>query len=130
MIRLLLIEDDEANRLTIAALLEDEGIAVIEASSCAEARQVVASDAAWDVAVVDRRLGDGDGLGLVSMLRSARPGARIALWTGDPEPQPGANASSHVGHISSGRSSSGMAVGDSRGAGGLNSAIMNSLPAT
>ena len=43
MTSVLLIDDDESNRLTMSALLDDEGFEVREAASFAEARAILSA---------------------------------------------------------------------------------------
>ena len=83
--RILLVEDDESNRITTAALLEDEGFEVVVATSVAEAEAALRGPPP-DVALLDGQLGDEDGLSLVPAIRAASPGARILLVSGAAAP--------------------------------------------
>ena len=58
MVRLLLIDDDDANRVTLSALLEEEGFSVDVASSLAEAGERIASGASYALILFDQNLGD------------------------------------------------------------------------
>lgn len=78
--RLLLVDDDDSVRVTLAALLEDAGWEVREAGSLAAARPLVSD---LDVAVVDVGLRDGDGASLLPALRAASPDALAVLLSGD-----------------------------------------------
>ncbi|HEU4405957.1 MAG TPA: response regulator [Polyangiaceae bacterium] len=81
--RLLLVDDDESNRLTLAVLLEDEGYEVDVAASFAEARaKIVAPGAAYDGVLLDQHLGDGLGLDLLGAVRRHLPGAKAVLISG------------------------------------------------
>jgi two-component system OmpR family response regulator len=62
--RVLLIEDDDLVRRLVADCLRSDGMAVVEASGFAAARDAFASSQP-EVAVVDLMLGDGSGLDLV-----------------------------------------------------------------
>ncbi|XYH97681.1 response regulator [Sorangium sp. So ce1128] len=79
----LLVDDDEASRLVLAALLEDEGFEVDVAGSFAEAgRKLAAEGARYDLALLDRNLGDGRGTALLGPLRARLPGAKAVLLSG------------------------------------------------
>ena len=84
MMRLLLVDDDDGNRLTLSALLEDEGFQVDVAASFAEATQLIeAGKASNYVAVLlDHSLGDGYGTDLIPLLRSELPGAKLIAMSG------------------------------------------------
>lgn len=79
--KVLLVDDDGLVRLTLGALLEDEGLEVIEAGSLQEARQHLAN-AQFRLVVLDHRLPDGDGSELLTELRALSPAPRIAMLTG------------------------------------------------
>lgn len=84
--RVLLVDDDEGNRLSLSFMLEDEGFDVFVAASCAEARAVIDGAVAGDpldVVVLDHHLGDGLGTALVPFVRAAMPKARIAMLSGE-----------------------------------------------
>lgn len=85
---LLLVDDDEANLLTLSVLLEDEGWKVVTAHSFREASILLEKDfplGPLDVALVDQNLGDGEGTALIPLLRTRAPTARVILLTGLPE---------------------------------------------
>ena len=76
MIRVLVVDDRIDFRLAFVGLLEAEpDLKVVgQAESLAEARTMLEG---VDVALLDRGLPDGDGLGLMGPLREANPGARV-----------------------------------------------------
>lgn len=83
MTKLLLCDDDESNRLTTSALLEDEGYEVELASSYAEGHaKLTAPGASYGLLIFDYELGDGFGSALASVARRCCPGARLLLLTG------------------------------------------------
>jgi len=86
---ILLVDDSDVVRMTLAALLEDDGHTVIEAASLAEARAQL--DASFDVAVIDLNLSDGLGNALFADIRTRHPTAAIVLLTGADTPPPGAD---------------------------------------
>jgi two-component system response regulator RegA len=78
---LLLADDDNAFRQRLALTLGRRGFAVTAASSLTEARELIPG-LRPDYAVLDLRLGDGNGLDLVAELRTARPDTRVVILTG------------------------------------------------
>jgi DNA-binding response OmpR family regulator len=80
--RILVVEDDASNQLTISALLEDEGFQVEVASSLAEAASRIARPPAFAAILLDRGLGKDDGLDLVPSIRSAMPKAKVIVLSG------------------------------------------------
>lgn len=78
---LLLVEDERSTSLHLQAALQASGFSVVTARSLAQAEQAVA-DQPFIYAVVDLRLGDGNGLDLVRQLRDQRPPPRVVVITG------------------------------------------------
>lgn len=83
--RILLVEDDESLRLTLADELRDNGYSVATASSVAQAESLLAS-ASFDVVILDVMLPDGDGYALCASLRkkasaSGNKSARVLMLT-------------------------------------------------
>ena len=76
MIRILVVDDRVDFRLAFVGLLEVQPDlkVVSQAGSLAEARTMLKG---IDVALIDRGLPDGDGLGLMGDLRAVNPGARV-----------------------------------------------------
>lgn len=77
----LLVDDDRSVRITLGALLEDEGLSVIEAGSLEEARLQLGA-VEFRLVVLDHLLPDGSGLDLVPQLRGLVPMPRIVMLTG------------------------------------------------
>lgn len=91
MNRVLIVDDSEPVRLTLAAILEDAGYAVSEAASLAEACARLEREA-YDVIFLDRMLSDGEGTELIPVVRRGLPGAKIVLFSGGtPEATAGAD---------------------------------------
>lgn len=65
----LAVEDEPLNRRLIHAILEPAGYRVVDAGSLEAARMVLAAERP-DVILLDLRLPDGDGLGLVRQLKA------------------------------------------------------------
>ena len=74
MVTVLLVEDDPDQRRVFALVMRSRGHEVIECATLAEARAA----SGYDVAFVDRRLPDGDGLEFARSL----PG-RVHVLTGE-----------------------------------------------
>jgi two-component system response regulator RegA len=78
---LLLVDDDRAFVTRLARAMEARGFAVRTAESVAEGvAQVRGGPPGY--AVVDLRLGDGNGLDVVEALHAARPDTRVVVLTG------------------------------------------------
>ena len=78
--RILLVDDNVDLVDNLGEILEDEGYKVLRATSCATARARAAEG--FDVALVDLRLPDGDGIELAAELHRTFPGAEVVLLTG------------------------------------------------
>ena len=78
---LLIVEDDKSFLLRLARAMEARGFEVRTAESVGEGLQQVETSAPA-FAVVDMRLGDGNGLDVVSALKRKRPDARAIVLTG------------------------------------------------
>ena len=78
---LLIVEDDHSFLQRLAKALEQRGFTVTTAESVADGLLQV-EKAAPAFAVVDMRLGDGNGLDVISALKRRRPDARGIILTG------------------------------------------------
>jgi two-component system response regulator RegA len=78
---LLIVEDDKAFLERLARAMEARGFIVRTSETVADALAQIAR-AAPAFAVVDLRLGDGNGLDVVSALKRQRPDARAIVLTG------------------------------------------------
>ena len=78
---LLIVDDDKAFCQRLARAMESRGFAVVTASSVAEGLAAIAS-APPAFAVIDMRLADGNGLDVMSELKSRRGDARAIILTG------------------------------------------------
>lgn len=65
---ILLVEDDPLTRERLEVLIEAAGFGVISVASCKEARDAV-NAVVFPIMIIDRMLGDGDGLDLIKDLR-------------------------------------------------------------
>src|SRR4051812_28173629 len=81
--RLLVVDDSRNNRLTLSALLENEGFEVHVAESVAEARaRLDVPPWRYDLAIIDLHLGDGLGSELVSDVRARCAETKIVMMSG------------------------------------------------
>ena len=78
---LLLADDDSSFRQRLALTLGRRGFDVRAAASAAEARALM-REIEPEYAVLDLRLGDGNGLDLVAELRRMHPETRVVVLTG------------------------------------------------
>ena len=78
---LLLVDDDKPFVTRLARAMELRGFAVSTAESVAEGLEAIARSAPA-FAVIDMRLGDGNGLDVISDLKARRPDARGIILTG------------------------------------------------
>src|SRR5271154_3980377 len=78
---LLIVEDDKSFLQRLARAMEGRGFVVTTAESVADGLLQV-DKAAPAFAVVDMRLGDGNGLDVISAMKKRRPEARAIILTG------------------------------------------------
>ena len=78
---LLILDDDNALRRTLARAMEQRGFNVTQAASVKEAREHISLHAP-NYAVLDLKLEDGNGLEIVALLRQMHPQCRIIILTG------------------------------------------------
>ncbi len=78
---LLVVDDDEPFRTSLAKAMQRRGLTVLAVGTIADA-VAEASAVLPAFAAVDLRLGDGNGLELVRLLREISPDIRIVLLTG------------------------------------------------
>lgn len=79
--RILIAEDDERARLALTDLLEDEGYEVTAAADGAEARSALEGGATYDVAVLDIRMPELDGLSLLRLLEGREDAPAVLVMT-------------------------------------------------
>jgi PAS domain S-box-containing protein len=86
--RALLVEDDALLRDLTARMLEEMQFDVERAGSMAAALRLIEAGRRFDFALVDRLLGDGDGISVMGALRAAQPGTPVLLTSGYDEFEP------------------------------------------
>jgi CheY-like chemotaxis protein len=83
MSHVLLVDDDESNRLTLSALLEDDGFSVDVAVSFADATQLLEGQVTpYDAVLLDHSLGDGYGSDLIPLIRRVLPETKVVAMSG------------------------------------------------
>jgi two-component system C4-dicarboxylate transport response regulator DctD len=81
-VRVLIVEDEALIRWSLTQTLVDAGATVVEAADLRSAMAALrAADPGFDVAVLDVRLPDGSGLGLLATIRRLCPATRVLLMT-------------------------------------------------
>jgi len=80
--RILIVDDEASLRTALFRSLDRKGYQVITASTYREAESISQSDKALDLALVDLRLPDGDGIELMQKLRTIHPNIQVIILTG------------------------------------------------
>lgn len=81
MTRILLVEDDEALRVTQGLYLKQEGFDVVAVSDRTQARGELLRRE-WDVVVTDLRLGEESGIDVLRDVREIQPSTEVLVLTG------------------------------------------------
>ncbi|MGE5187590.1 MAG: response regulator [Betaproteobacteria bacterium] len=84
--RILIVDDDETILATMKAILEDEGYIVDLASTGEEAIQLTMKKT-YNIALLDIRLPDMEGIELLKLMRDSVPRTRKVMVTGYPSMQ-------------------------------------------
>jgi DNA-binding NtrC family response regulator len=77
---ILVVDDQDSIRHFVSRALEDEGYAVHVTGSVREAREAIAQDLP-DVAILDLKLPDGNGLELLREIKRLQPEVTVILMT-------------------------------------------------
>ncbi len=83
MTKLVIVDDHEALREGLSALLGNSGLDVVGAAGNVAAGMDLVTVSDPDVALVDIRLPDGDGISLTREMLALRPDLGVVLYTGD-----------------------------------------------
>ena len=78
---LLIVDDDAPLRGRLALVMERKGFSVQAAAGVAEAEELI-REHRFTHAVLDMKLGDGNGLDIVPLIRGKSPDCRIVMLTG------------------------------------------------
>ena len=84
--KVLIVDDDENIRNTMKAILEDEGYIVDLAATGREAIEKTQKEA-YNIALLDIRLPDMEGIELLKLMKDATPRTRKIMVTGYPSMQ-------------------------------------------
>src|SRR5438874_13675278 len=95
--RTLVVEDEEALARSMARILKSRNIEADTAFSGAEARQRMA-EAEYGVVLLDVRLPDESGYGLLGELRALKPDIAVVMISGVDDPELGKAAVEHGAH--------------------------------
>jgi len=83
--RVLFVDDEPSIRLTLPAILEQQGFEVSVAASVAEALEII-NDSQFDILLTDLNIGSpADGFILVNAMRRLQPSAATFILTGYPD---------------------------------------------
>jgi DNA-binding NtrC family response regulator len=80
--KILVVEDDASLRSALFRVFDRKGYQVITSQSKSEALLLSQSERAYDLALIDLRLPDGDGLELMQTLKAKSPGLQVIILTG------------------------------------------------
>jgi DNA-binding NtrC family response regulator len=80
--RILVVDDETSLRTALFRALDQKGYQVITASSKSEAFKMCQADRPFDLVLVDLKLPDGDGLELMTELKSVHPKTTFIVLTG------------------------------------------------
>jgi DNA-binding NtrC family response regulator len=80
--RILIVDDESSLRTALFRVLDRQGFQVITANCKREAEALASTDQVLDLAIVDLRLPDGDGIELMQHLKIAHPNIQVIVMTG------------------------------------------------
>ncbi len=80
--RILIVDDESSLRTSLFRMLDRKGYTVITANRLEEAKLLSQTDQAIDLAIVDMNLPDGDGLDLMTFLKTQHPQCEVIILTG------------------------------------------------
>lgn len=81
-VRALVVDDESSLRTALFRILDRQGFQAVTANSKREAESLMSSETAFDLAMIDLRLPDGDGLELMTKLKSQHPQCQVIILTG------------------------------------------------
>ena len=80
--RIVIIDDDTSLRTALFRALDRKGFQVVTANSCREGEALAQSQAQLDLALIDLRLPDGNGIELMSRMKKLQPQMQSIILTG------------------------------------------------
>jgi DNA-binding NtrC family response regulator len=81
--RILVVDDESTLRTALFRMLDRKGLSVITASSSDEAKMLMQGDQSLDLALVDLNLPDGDGIELMTTIKTTHPDCQVIILTGN-----------------------------------------------
>lgn len=81
-IRALVVDDESSLRTALFRILDRQGFQVITANSTREAETLINTDAVFDLALIDLRLPDGDGLDIMAKIKRQHSACQVIILTG------------------------------------------------
>ncbi|HEV2078335.1 MAG TPA: response regulator [Allosphingosinicella sp.] len=82
----IVVDDDPAVRSTVVALLEETGLAVVEASDAFEAFEVICERPHLETAVIDLQMPGLGGAQLAAVIGDMRPNVAVVIISGQSSP--------------------------------------------
>lgn len=80
--RVLILDDESTLRTALFRLLDRKGYQAVTAQRLDEARTFMTPEKPFDIAIIDMNLPDGNGLDLISELKSISPSTQVIVLTG------------------------------------------------
>jgi DNA-binding NtrC family response regulator len=80
--RILIVDDESSLRTALFRVLDRKGLNVVTANRADEAKLLCQADQTIDLALVDLNLPDGDGIELMTHLKSVHPSCEVIILTG------------------------------------------------
>lgn len=80
--RILIVDDESSLRTALFRVLDRKGLSVVTANRVEEAKLLCHGDQTLDLALVDLNLPDGDGIELMSHLKTLHPSCEVIILTG------------------------------------------------
>ena len=80
--RILILDDESTLRTALFRLLDRKGHQVVTAQRMDEVRTFITPEKPFDVAIIDMNLPDGNGLDLISEIKSISPSTQVIVLTG------------------------------------------------
>ena len=80
--RILVVDDESSLRTALFRVLDRKGYQVITANCVSEAKMLSQSEQALDLALIDLRLPDGNGLDLLRFIKSTHSSCQVIMLTG------------------------------------------------
>ena len=80
--RILVVDDESSLRTGLFRLFDRQGYQVLTANCIREAEMLASGEQGLDLAIVDLRLPDGDGIDLMQSLKKSHPSLQVIILTG------------------------------------------------